>query len=87
MGPETTLLSITSSFMALNMIVVAPGEGFCHLGAIGLASEGGTGKFDPEDKLGVLKDDYGIKSARVLAKRAVDVARMLKAGSEALKDA
>lgn len=86
-GPETALLSVISSFLVWGMIVVSPGEGFCQFGAIGLASEGGTGKFDPEDKLGVSKDKLGMTSAHNLAKRLVEVTRMLKAGREALKEA
>jgi hypothetical protein len=52
-----------------------------------LSSEEGTGKFDPRDKLGVLKDEFGIRSAHALAKRLVEVTRILKAGREALKEA
>lgn len=84
MGPETTLLSIISIFLASRMVVVTPGEGFCQFGAVGMSSEGGTGKFDPKDKLGVLKDELGIRSAQLLGERAVEVVRMLKAGMEAL---
>lgn len=86
MGPETTLLSIISIFLATNMVVVTPGDGFCHFGAVGMSSEGGTGKFDPKDKLGVLKDEIGIRSAQLLGRRAVEVIRVLKAGREALKE-
>lgn len=86
-GAETALLSIISAFMAANMIVVGSKEGVCQFGAVGLSSEHGTGKFDPEDKLGVLKDEKGIKSAHILARRVVEVSRMLKAGKEALKEA
>lgn len=86
-GAETALLSVVSAFMAANMIVVGSGEGVCQFGAVGLSSENGTGKFDPEDRLGVLKDERGIKSAHTLARRVVEVTRTLKAGKEALKQA
>lgn len=86
MGPETALLSVISTFLGWDMVVVTPGEGFCQFGAVGLSSEEGTGKFDPEDKLGVLKDRLGIRSAHTLAKRLVEVTRILKAGREALKE-
>ena len=86
-GAETALLSVISAFMATNMIVVSSGEGVCQYGAVGLSSENGTGKFDPEDKLGGLKDERGVKSAHVLARRVVEVTRTLKAGKEALKKA
>lgn len=83
-GAETALLSIISAFMAANMVVVGSGEGVCQFGAVGLTSEHGTGKFDPTDKLGVLKDERGIKSAHAQARRIVEVARIVKAGKEAL---
>ena len=86
-GAETALLSIVSAFMAAKMIVVGSGEGVCQFGAVGLSSEHGTGKFDPEDRLGVLKDERGIKSAHTLARRVVEVTRTLKAGREALDKA
>jgi len=84
-GLETTLLSVISSYLMWGMIVVTPGEGACQFGAAGLSSDQGTGKFDPKDKLGVLKDDLGLRSAQRLAKRTVEISRMLKAGREALK--
>ncbi len=82
-GPETALLSVVSTFLGWGMVVVTPGEGFCQFGAVGLSSDEGAGKFDPRDKLGVLKDESGIKSAHALAKRLVEVTRILKAGREA----
>lgn len=86
LGPETTLLSVISGLIGAGMIVVSPEERVCQFGAVGLTSEEGTGKFDPKDKLGVLKDEIGIRSAQVLGKRAVEVSMMLKAGKEALRN-
>ncbi|HEX75438.1 MAG TPA: flavodoxin family protein [Dehalococcoidia bacterium] len=84
-GLETTLLSITSTFLVNEMIPVGPplnlGSPF---GATGLASENGTGKFDPEDKLGVLRDEYGVKGARALGKRVAEIAKLIKAGEAEL---
>jgi len=85
-GPETALLSVISAFLGWGMVVVSPGEGGCQFGAVGLSSEEGTGKFDPEDKLGVLKDKLGIRSAHALARRAVEITRTMKAGIEVLKE-
>ena len=85
-GPETALLSVISAFLGWGMIVVTPGEGGCQFGAVGLSSEEGTGKFDPEDKLGVLKDKLGIRSAHALARRMVEITCTVKAGSEVLKE-
>ncbi len=85
-GLETTLLSIISSFLMWGMVVVSPGEGGCQFGAAAVSTEGGSGKFDPKDRLGVLKDELGMKSARVLARRCIQTTRTLKAGREALRE-
>jgi multimeric flavodoxin WrbA len=83
-GPETTLISVISAFLMWGMVVVSPGEGACQFGAVGLSSDGGTGRFDPKDRLGVLKDEIGMASARALAKRMVQMTRILKAGRQCL---
>ena len=85
-GTETGLLSLLGAFMASGMTVVSPGLGLgSPLGAIGLSSEGGEGKFDPKERLGVLKDEYGLASAQQIAREAVDMALVVKAGQRALK--
>ncbi len=83
-GPETALLSVVSAFLMWGMVVVSPGEGGCQFGAVGLSSVGGTGRFDPKDRLGVLKDDVGMASAHALARRMVQMTRTLKAGRQSL---
>jgi len=81
-GPETALLSIVSAYLMWGMVVATPGEGGCQFGAVGVSSDGGSGRFVPEDKLGVLKDKVGMSSARALAKRTVELARIVKSGQE-----
>ena len=81
-GIETTLLSVISSLLMWGVIVVSPGEDGCQFGAAGLSTEHGTGKFDPKDKHGVLKDEIGLKSARNLARRTVEIACTLKTGRD-----
>ncbi len=73
-GVEATLINILSAFMVLEMIPVGRGAG-------GLSSDHGTGKFDPKDKLGVLKDEYGLREARSLGQRIAEVSKLLKAGA------
>jgi len=81
-GVETTLISILSAFMGLEMIPVGPRHGLGALGgAGGLSSDHGTGKFDPKDKLGILKDEYGLRGARSLGQRIAEVSKLLKAGA------
>ena len=85
-GTETGLLSLLGAFLASGMVVVPPGLGLgSPMGAVGLSSDKGEGGFDPKDRLGVLKDEYGVASARQLGKEAVDMARLIKAGQQALK--
>lgn len=76
-GVETALLTILYAYFVLGMIPVGPDS---QWGASGLSSEGGTGKFVPGDKLGVLKDEYGLQAAQMLAGRVVKIAKLLKAG-------
>jgi multimeric flavodoxin WrbA len=82
-GAETTLLSVVSAYLMWGMVVAVPGEGGCQFGAVGVSSDGGSGLFVPEEKLGVLKDKLGMASARALAKRTVELARIMKAGQGA----
>ncbi len=81
-GMETTILTLLSALFILGMLPVVPRGA---LGAIGLSSEGGAGKFNPKERLGVLKDEYGLAQSRGLSERAVEMARLVKAGNEALK--
>jgi multimeric flavodoxin WrbA len=84
-GIETTLLSIVSAIFIVEMIPVIPVPGHgSPFGAAGVSSEGGTGKFNREDKLGVLKDEYGLAGCRLLGKRVVEVTMLLKTGGKAL---
>ena len=81
-GVETTLLSLNFALSSLGMIIAH--ERGAALGAGGVASLNGTGKFTPDDKLTVLKDEHGLKSARRLARRMVELIRITKLGREAL---
>jgi len=80
-GVETTLLSINAAFPALGMLTPY-GEGAPY-GAGSITSIEGTGKFTAEDKIHVLGDEYGLRSARTLAKRMVELIKTLKLGKEA----
>jgi multimeric flavodoxin WrbA len=82
-GPETALLSVATSYLMWGMVLASPGEGGSEFGAVGVSSDGGGGRFVAEEKLGVLKDKLGMASARALAKRTVELARIMKAGQEA----
>jgi multimeric flavodoxin WrbA len=79
-GVETSLISIVQAYMGLEMLPVGPPMVGSVLGAAGNASDNGTGDFDKTDKHGILKDKHGLKGARLMAKRAVLVAGLLRAG-------
>lgn len=76
-GAQTTLITLFNAFTALGMIPLSP-PGISFYGAIGIAGIEGTGKQNPKDMLGVLHDDRGLKSARAIGKRVVEIARLLK---------
>lgn len=82
-GIETTLFSISGVFHALEMIVAT--TPLCHLGAGAVTSRDGTGRFEKQPRHMVLEDEFGIQSARTLAERMVELARIVKAGEESLK--
>lgn len=81
-GPEAALLSVATAYLMWGMVLATPGEGGCEFGAVGLSSEGGSGRFEREERLGVLKDRIGLGSARGLANRTVELARIMKAARE-----
>jgi len=84
-GVETTLLSIMSAFFMMEMLPVGPPHGLgSPFGAAGLASENRAGKLDTPDKLGVLRDEYGIRGALDLGKRVAEIAKLIKAGKAQL---
>lgn len=84
-GLETALFTIHYAFFAHRMLPVSPDARVCQWGVTAVSTEYGSGKFDPEDKKGVLKDELGLESARSLGTRVVEIARLIQAGSEYLK--
>ena len=61
------------------MVIAVPGS-LSSFGAAGLSSLSGIGDFDPKDEHQVLKDEYGLKSARATAERMLELATIIKAG-------
>jgi len=78
-GIETTLNSIHWAFLTYQMVIAVPGS-VSTFGGAGLTSLSGTGDFDPRDKHQVLKDEYGLKTARATAKSMVELARIIQTG-------
>ena len=78
-GMETALLSLLQAFMIFEMLPIGAGMPSLFGGA-GVTSQHGTGKFDPSDYNEVLKDAYGLRTARHTAQRAAELCHILKAG-------
>lgn len=78
-GLEMALLTINQFFYAVNMIIASPDMGL--QGGTAFSSLEGMGRRDGEDRLLVLRDDLGTASAVSTVSRAVELARIIKAGS------
>lgn len=82
-GIETTLNSIHWAFMTFQMVIATTGT-LATFGGGGVSSLSGTGEFDPKDKKQVLKDEYGLKTARGMAKSMLELAQIIKAGKKSV---
>lgn len=51
-------------------------------GGAGLSGLQGTGEFDPKDRHQVLKDEYGLKTARETARGMLEPAQIIEAGKQ-----
>ena len=81
-GIETTLTSIHWAFLTYQMVIGVPGS-LSTFGGAGLTSLAGTGAFDAKDKHQVLKDEYGLNTARATARSMLALAKIIKAGKRA----
>ena len=81
-GVETTLNTINYLFFAVNMIIASPDLGFFGTGAF--SSPDGTGRREKSEKLQVTDDPLDMASARSLAYRVWELAKIVEEGSNAL---
>jgi multimeric flavodoxin WrbA len=81
-GLEATLITLLSAFLLFRMIPVSPRSSF--LGAAVVSSYYGEGHFDEDDYHPILKDELGLKRSKSAAFRAIEVARIVKAGKESV---
>ncbi len=81
-GVETALMSITEAFLMLD--IVPCGAHMSPFGAATVSSIHGTGEFDSQDKLQVLKDEWGLNTTRMVVKRALTLGQIMKAGKTLL---
>ena len=80
-GIETTITTIHWAFLTFQMVIAVPGS-ISTFGGAGLSSLSGTGDFDPKDKHQILKDAYGIKTARATAESLLELVRIIKTGKD-----
>ncbi len=81
-GIESALLSILYGFLLMQMIPASvPGVGALY-GAGAVSSIRGEGTFDPEKRLAVLEDELGLKGAKAILKRMIELVRLTRYGTE-----
>jgi hypothetical protein len=76
-------MSIMAAFLTYKMIPVGAGMRG-QWGASGASSFHGAGGFDRDDKLLVLKDEFGVISAQILGREVATAAKLMKVGKEAI---
>jgi multimeric flavodoxin WrbA len=77
-GVELTHLANITTFLGLEMIPASVHKGISPLGASAYASPQGSGDFDPQVTLGIENDEMGLKSARLIMRRALELAKLIK---------
>lgn len=77
-GIELTHLSHITTFLGLEMIPASVHKGVSPLGASAYASPQGSGAFDPNVTLGIENDEMGLQSARLIMRRAIQLAKLVK---------
>jgi multimeric flavodoxin WrbA len=82
-GLETTLSSIDLFFLCHQMILT--NSRLFQLGAGAYSSREGKGVFEKDIRHMTLEDDYGVQSVRMLVNRVVELAKIIKAGTQALE--
>jgi len=76
-GVETTHLMHILTFLGLEMIPASVHKGISPLGASVLTSINGSGNFDPAVSLGIENDEPGLQSARLILRRAMELAKLM----------
>lgn len=77
-GIETTHLTHIMAFLTLEMIPASTHQGISPLGASVLTSINGSGNFDQAVSLGIENDEQGLLSARLILRRAIELAKLIK---------
>ncbi|MBU4193412.1 MAG: flavodoxin family protein [Actinobacteria bacterium] len=83
-GIELTLVTINNAFQVLTMVIATPDLGI--LGGGAFSSLEGAGEVIKGRRLHVDEDQFGMASARSVAYRVWEIARLMEAGRNALGD-
>jgi multimeric flavodoxin WrbA len=81
-GLEMALITTNQFFYAVNMVIASSEMGL--QGGSAFSSLEGMGRREGDDRLLVLRDELGMASAVSTVSRAVELARIIKAGTAAL---
>lgn len=76
-GIETTHLSHILAFITLDMIPATVHSSISPMGASSVSSIHGEGEFDPSIHIGIREDKAGLKSARALVDRALELLELM----------
>ena len=76
-GMETTHLSHILAFITLDMIPATNHASISPMGAAAVASKHGEGNFDPSIRIGINEDEAGLKSAKAIFSRALELAELI----------
>ncbi len=82
-GLEMALMTMNQFFYTVNMVIASPDLGL--QGGFAFSSLDGAGGREGDDKLLVLRDGLGVASAVSTVSRAVELARILKAGTSGMQ--
>ena len=77
-GLELAHLSHITAFLTLEMIPASVHQGVSPLGTSALASADGSESFDPNIRRGIENDEAGLQSARLILRRALELARLVR---------
>ncbi len=83
-GVELTLVTLNNAFQVLTMVIATPDLGI--LGGGAFSSLEGAGGIIKGERLLVTEDGFGMASARSVAYRVWELARLMEAGREALEE-
>ncbi len=82
-GLEMALITMNQFFYAVNMVIASSEMGL--QGGSAFSSLEGMGRREGDDRRLVLRDELGLASAASTVARAVELARLIKAGRQALE--